>query len=272
MTSVCLLGGTGYIGKYLEEGLKERGFKVTVVSRSTNWSYEDFLEDSTNSFDVYVHLIGNSSDNFFNNSDAYLINHKSLSESLERFERDKDSKKFIFFSTLYTQIDREAKASYLSPYIQSKKVAERVMADFSSSSSKSFSVFRPAVVFKEARGLLGVLAKFWNKGLSLKLGGNVGVPLVRLDQILDSLEDSILSVQKGLEEKNLIGFADDFLSTHKKPEILGFPEPKPRVKLTMPFWILKMLASLGHSLRLPFNKYFLYKLTSYSNLMQLKDE
>jgi len=272
MTSVCLLGGTGYVGKYLEEGLKERGFRVTVVSRSTQWSYKDFLEDSTNSYDVYVHLIGNSSDNFFNNADDYIVNHQSLSESLNRFEDDKQSKKFIFFSTLYTQIDLLGQATYLSPYIQSKKVAEKIIADFSIGSSKSFSIVRPAVVFSEPRGLLGILVKLWNNGLSLKIGGDVGVPLVRLDQILNSMEEYILSVQMGLEEKNLIGFAEDFLSTHEKPETLGFSQKKPKIKITIPFWVLKMLAALGHSLKLPFNKYFLYKLKSHYNLMQLKDE
>ena len=253
---VLLTGGKGYVAAYLEEILIQKGYSVLNVSRSTDVTLQDVL-DSTESFDYYIHTAGLSSDTPFSDFEDYEKANVQLSISLiERFENDVDAKCFLFFSTLYVK----RKTLLTTPYVKSKTIVEEYIT---SRGDSRISVIRPALISSppDARGILGPLQKLANRGVLIKFPSGFHMQWVSIEtvgkQVISVLNGENANVKSGFD---LIDFNAEL--SDPKRWLKDFGLQKSGLVIPFPKWFLKLLFSLGHALKLPFNKHFYNKLTS----------
>ena len=252
---VLLTGGKGYVAVFLEEVLIQKGYSVLNVSRSTDVTLQDVL-DSTESFDYYIHTAGLSRDTPFSHFEDYEKANVQLSISLlERFENDVDAKCFLFFSTLYVK----RKTLYTTPYVQSKEIVEEYITVMGDS---RISVIRPALISSPpvARGILGPLKKLANLGVLIKFPSGFHMEWVSIEtigkQVTSLLNGKNANARGGID---LIDFNAEL--SDPKRWLKDFGLQKSGLVIPFPKWFLKLLFSLGHAMKLPFNKHFYNKLT-----------
>lgn len=251
---VLLTGGRGFVASYLERELKLNGHAVTNVSRSTENTIDVVLK-SEESFDFYIHTAGISKDSPFTELKPYLVSNVDLTKSLfSRFSNDKQAKRFIFFSSMYA-LDNTPEAT---SYARSKALAEEFLKN---TGDDRVQIIRPALIClpPQSRGILGPLQKLAQKGIWLRFPKGFGMSWVSLKTISNSIIDS-MNQDSFTHELNLVEKRADL----NNPEewLLDFNVISPKVVFKIPFFLLKITFSLGHSLKLPFNKHFLKKLQS----------
>ena len=251
---VLLTGGRGFVASYLEKELQHNGYAVTNVSRSTETSIDAILQ-SEESFDFYIHTAGNSKDSPFTELKPYLVSNVDLTKNLySRFSNDKQAKRFIFFSSIYA-LDNTPEATF---YAKSKALAEEFLKN---TSDERIQIIRPALIClpPQSRGILGPLQKLAQKGIGFRFPKGFGMSWVSLKTISDSIITS-MSQDSFTHELNLVEKRADL--NNPKEWLLDFNVISPKVVFPIPLFVLKILFTLGHTLKLPFNKHFLKKLQS----------
>lgn len=65
---IILAGGTGFVGKYLQEKFSELGYKVIIIARNThiNWKNPDEITDALEHSEIVINLAGKSVDCRYN--------------------------------------------------------------------------------------------------------------------------------------------------------------------------------------------------------------
>lgn len=251
---VLLTGGRGLVASHLEKQLQHNGYAVTNVSRSTKITIDAILE-SEEYFDFYIHTAGNSKDSPFTELKPYLVSNVDLTKNLySRFSNDKQAKRFIFFSSMYA-LDNTQEAT---SYARSKALAEDYLKN---TGDDRVQIMRPALICLPplSRGILGPLQKLAQKGIGFRFPKGFGMSWVSLITISDSIIAS-MNQNSFTHELNLVEKRADF--NNPKEWLLDFDVKSLKVVVPVPFFLLKIIFSLGHSLKLPFNKHFLKKLQS----------
>ena len=105
----------------------------------------------------------------------------------------------------------------------------------------------------------GNLQKLAQKGIWLRFPKGFGMSWVSLKTISNSIIDSMNQISF-TQELNMIDARADL----NKPEewLFDFDVNSMKLVVPLPYFLLKVLFTLGHSLKLPFNKHFLKKLES----------
>jgi len=251
---VLLTGGRGFVASYLEKELQHNGYAVTNVSRSSEITIDAILK-SEESFDFYIHTAGNSKDSPFTELKPYLVSNVDLTKNLySRFSNDKQAKRFIFFSSSYALYNTAMATSYA----RSKALAEEFLKDTGDDRAQ---IIRPAVIClpPQSRGILGPLQKLAQKGIGFRFPKGFGMSWVSLKTISDTIIASMKQDSFG-HELNLVDTRADL--NNPKEWLLDFDVSSPKVVFPIPLFTLKILFTLGHTLKLPFNKHFLKKLQS----------
>ena len=251
---VLLTGGRGFVASYLEKELQLNGYAVTNVSRSTETKIDSILK-SEESFDFYIHTAGNSKDSPFTALKPYLVSNVDLTKNLySRFSNDKQVKRFIFFSSMYA-LDNTLEAT---SYARSKALAEEFLKN---TGDDRVQIIRPALIClpPQSRGILGPLQTLAQKGIWIKFPKGFGMSWVSLKTISDSIITS-MNQDSFTHELNMVDARADL--NNPKEWLLDFNVSSPKVVFPIPLFVLKILFTLGHALKLPFNKHFLKKLQS----------
>jgi len=251
---VLLTGGRGFVATYLERELQQNGYVVTNVSRSTETTIDVILK-SEESFDFYIHTAGISKDSPFTELKPYLVSNVDLTKNLySRFSNDKQAKRFIFFSSMYA-LDNTLQAT---SYSRSKALAEEFLKN---TGDDRVQIIRPALIClpPKSRGILGPLQKLAQKGIGFRFPKGFGMSWISLKTITDSIIAS-MNQDSFTHEINMVDTIADL--NNPKEWLLDFEVKSIKVIIPIPYFLLKALFTIGHSLKLPFNKHFLKKLQS----------
>lgn len=249
---VLLTGGRGFVASYLEKELHLNGYAVTNVSRSTENTIDSILK-SEESFDFYIHTAGISKDSPFTELKPYLVSNVDLTKSLfSRFSNDIQAKRFIFFSSMYALDDTIGATSYA----RSKALAEEFLKN---TGDDRVQIIRPALIClpPQSRGILGPLQSLALKGIGLRFPNGFGMSWVSLKTISDTIVAS-MNQDSFTNELNLVDSRADL--NNPKEWLVDFDVNSLIVVFPIPLFLLKIIFTLGHFMKLPFNKHFLKKL------------
>ena len=251
---VLLTGGNGFVASRLEQFLVDKGFDVLNVSRSTSPTLFDTL-NSSESFDFYIHTAGLSKDSPFSDMEPYLQTNVELTKNVfQRFQDDGSAKRFVFFSSLYA-LDESDKAT---SYARSKSLAEKYLTEFEDS---RVQILRPSLICDgiNARGILGPLQKLSDRGIGFSFPKGFKMSWVSIETIHETVLNT-LENESYHSPLNLIDGVADLNSPNTW--IKEFQTKTPKIVLPLPRFLLASLFTLGHTIKLPFNKHFYRKLQS----------
>ena len=251
---VLLTGGRGFVASYLDKELQLNGYAVTNVSRSADTTIDEILKSEV-SFDFYIHTAGISIDSPFTELKPYLDSNVELTKNLfSSFSKDKQAKRFIFFSSMYA-LDNTLEAT---SYARSKALAEEFLKN---TSDNRVQILRPALIClpPQSRGILGPLQSLAKKGIGIRFPKGFGMSWVSLKTISETIIAS-MNQDSFTNELNMVEARADL--NNPKEWLLDFDVNSLKVVFPIPLFFLKILFALGHSLKLPFNKHFLKKLQS----------
>ncbi len=166
--TVCLLGGTGFVGRSVAADLVERGHTVKVLTRHRERNRDmlvlptltmsegdvnelGFLREQFQDADVVVNLIGILNSSGKNNFQRI---HVELAAKVAEAMQQTGVRRLLHMSALHTSKDGPSK------YLRSKGEAEEILRQSSLSHDFDLTIFRPSVIF-------GPLDSFINRFASL---------------------------------------------------------------------------------------------------------
>ena len=274
--NILITGSSGFVGKNISEYLNVGSFKLYSLDRLYNnstlfnksFTWENFYELESYSFDVIIHLAGIAHD--IKNStkpEAYYEINYGLTKRIFDFFLKSNSHKFIFFSSIKAVLDKtEIKLNEdvipnpQTPYGLSKLKAENYIIDKISNNKISF-ILRPCMIHGPGnKGNLNLLTnfikffKFW--------------PLYNFDnkRSFCSIDNLCFLLERLITNKHLhtsiFNISDDeAISTNDLVQIIANSLSIKLGVFKIPKIIIQLIASIGDFLYLPINTHKLEKLT-----------
>ncbi len=261
---VLLTGSSGFVGQNLGPFLSEHGFEASPISLRGDWQ-----QRLPEQYDAIIHLAGKAHDtkNTSAPEEYFHINTELTKQLFDQFLKS-DAQDFIYFSSVKAVADtvdgaliEETVPNPRTPYGQSKWQAEQYLNNQSLPSGKRLFILRPCMIHGPGnKGNLNLLYKVVSKGLPWPLGAFNNK---RSFLSIDNLSHVIAHI---LEDAGLTGgtynLADDeTLSTNELIKLIGEATDKKPSLCSLPRGLVRALAKLGDTLRLPLNSERLKKLT-----------
>ena len=177
ISSVCIIGGSGFVGRSIAEQACTRGYRVRVVTRSeprarrllvlptletivADPDDESSLERCFDNMDAVVNLVGILHPS---GRTSFASAHVELPRKIARASRAAGVRQFLHLSAL------GASASAPSEYLRSKAAGEAVVRE--SGGELPFTIFRPSVIFGENDRFLNLFARLARIFPVIPLGG-----------------------------------------------------------------------------------------------------
>ena len=177
ISSVCIIGGSGFVGRSIAEQACTRGYRVRVVTRSeprarsllvlptletivADPNDESSLERCFDNMDAVVNLVGILHPSA---RTSFASAHVELPRKIARAARAAGVRQFLHLSAL------GASASAPSEYLRSKAAGEAVVRE--SGGELPFTIFRPSVIFGENDRFLNLFARLARIFPVIPLGG-----------------------------------------------------------------------------------------------------
>lgn len=282
-TSINLLlsGASGFIGTALNNFLNNKGnyaiqelVRSNVAKKSNSIHWDELSQASTNA-KVFIHLAGKAQDlKQGAKAEIYTQVNTNLSIALFQFFLDSAAEKFIFMSSVKAAAD-ELKETLLeempckpkSPYGISKLAAEEALTKMlinwnkqHPERPKQLFILRPCMVHGPGnKGNLNALYTLMQKGIPYPLGA------FHNKRSFLSIEN-LCFVMKEMIDRDLPGgifqVADDEpISTNELIQLMAESQGKKPKIWFIPAPLIRILASIGDWLKLPFNTERLAKLT-----------
>ena len=175
INDVCVLGGTGFVGRRVCNELVARGFRVTVPTRNRERAKNlitlptadvmtadvhdpETLRRLIGSSDAVINLIGVLHDG--RGKASFQTAHVDFARAVVETCRQTGIRRLLHMSAL------NADAKGPSAYLRSKGEAERIVRD----SGLDFTIFRPSVIFGREDRFLNLFAKLQRSFPVLLLG------------------------------------------------------------------------------------------------------
>jgi nucleoside-diphosphate-sugar epimerase len=186
--NILITGVTGFLGTNLVSSLtKLPGTRIFGHSRNSNEAAKKFSADDVtlikdcdleslkqNNIDIIIHLAGIAHDlsNQYQPEDYFRVNNIATRELFNSFLRS-NAEKFIFLSSIKAAVDianepvtEDVPCNPVTPYGQSKLMAEQFMQAQTMPHGKRFFILRPCMIHgKGNKGNLNVLFKFVKRGI-----------------------------------------------------------------------------------------------------------
>lgn len=279
--NVVITGVRGFVGRNLKEYLIDHSeFDLTGASRnklaltelqdelSNICSYNE-IYDGTYNFDAYVHLAGKviSTSKKGDDGDFFKINFEQTKNIFDRFVADKDSKKFIFISTIHVVaenpqrvIDESFEPRPYTEYGKSKYLAEKYIEE-NCPPDKKYYILRPSMIHGPGnQGNLNLLYGLVSRGLPYPVGA------VDNKRSFVSIENLCFIIKKIIEkdiDSGLYNVSDDEpTSTHNLVHLIANKTNRKAKLLHININYLRWLSKIGNVLPFPLNDYRLQKLTN----------
>jgi NADH dehydrogenase len=177
ISSVCILGGSGFVGRSVAEQASNRGLRVRVVTRSeprardllvlpmvetmvADPNDEKALARSLDNMDAVVNLVGILHPS---GRATFASEHVELPRKIVRACRVAGVRQFVQMSAL------GASASAPSEYLRSKAAGEEAVR--AGGAELPFTIFRPSVIFGEHDRFLNLFATMARMFPAIPLGG-----------------------------------------------------------------------------------------------------
>ena len=177
ISSVCIIGGSGFVGRSIAEQASTRGYRVRVVTRSAprarrllvlptletlvaDPNDEKSLARCLDNMDAVVNLVGILHPGARASFDSA---HVELPRKIARACRAAGVRQFLHMSAL------GASPTAPSEYLRSKAAGEAAVRE--SGGELPFTIFRPSVIFGESDRFLNLFARLARMFPVIPLGG-----------------------------------------------------------------------------------------------------
>ncbi|WP_257659153.1 NAD-dependent epimerase/dehydratase family protein [Parapedobacter lycopersici] len=261
---IILTGSSGFVGQNLQPFLAENGFEIIRLSLRDEW--EQNLHTQCNAI---IHLAGKAHDtkNTSAAQEYFEINTGLTKQLFERFLQS-NARDFIYFSsvkaavdTIVGVLDEGVVSCPQTPYGQSKWQAEQYLNSQLLPAAKRLFIFRPCMIHGPGnKGNLNLLYNVVSKGIPY--------PLAAFENKRSFLSIGNLQfiIKRILKNPDIPGgtynLADDqTLSTNELIKLIGEAKGKKAILWKIPSDLIRSVAKLGDSLKLPLNSERLKKLT-----------
>ena len=257
--SIYLTGASGFVGKNITEFFKDT---KTIVKATRNTSIE-FEEQ------VVIHLAGKAHDlkNVSSSDEYYKVNTELTKEIFDAFLTS-EAKVFITLSSVKAVADEvdgelmeDVTPNPITHYGKSKLLAEQYILSHPIPDGKRVYVLRPCMIHGPGnKGNLNLLYSLVSKGFPWPLG------LFKNSRSYLSIENLCFIIKELIEREDILSgvynVADDVpLSTNEVIKMIAQSKGKKARILNLSKNLIKVLASVGDSLKLPLNSENLQKLT-----------
>jgi len=270
--NLIISGASGFVGQNLLPFLETKNWNVIPLSRkrenTISLDYNNLTVNDFNSAYAFIHLAGKAHDlkKISNDEEYYEVNTELTKQLFDLF-LESDTKVFIYFSSVKAVADEVEGVltedhSYEpgTVYGKSKALAEQYLLAKNLPFNKKLYILRPCMIHGPGnKGNLNLLYKVVSKGIPYPLGAfdnkRSFVSINTIAQVIDKLLDR-------LPDSNVFNLADDYgISTNDLIRVMALAiNKKPKV-LSVNNSFVRFIAGVGTSLRLPFNKERLQKLT-----------
>ena len=269
---VIISGASGFVGQNLVPYLETKNWNITPLSRkrenSISLDYNNLSVNDFNSAHAFIHLAGKAHDlkKTSNDEEYYEVN-TELTKKLFKLFLESNAKVFIYFSSVKAVADVvEGVLTENHPYEpgtvygKSKALAEQYLLSKNLPLNKKLYILRPCMIHGPGnKGNLNLLYNVVSKGMPYPLGAfdnkRSFVSIATLTQVVNMLLNR-------LPDSDVFNLADDYaISTNDLIRVIALAiNRKPKV-LSVHNFLVRFIAEVGTSLRLPFNKERLQKLT-----------
>lgn len=262
---VLVTGGSGFVGKNLNEYLKDKNIEISNISlREDNW-----INRVGNDYTALIHLAGKAHDTANSSSpDEYFKINRNLSITLFDYFLKSEIRDFFYFSSVKAVADtveniltEEKVGQPLTPYGKSKLEAEEYMLSKFLPAGKRLFIIRPCMIHGPGnKGNLNLLFNIVKSNIPWPLGefenkrsflsiDNLNYLLFNM-LINNRLASGVynFSDDKPLSTNELVSLMSNIL--HKKGKIWKLNKR-----------LIELIAKLGDRLSLPLNSERLKKLT-----------
>ncbi|WP_124980820.1 NAD-dependent epimerase/dehydratase family protein [Nonlabens xiamenensis] len=271
MNRIIVSGATGFVGVNLVPYLNQSGCQVEVLSRSTdaNLAYKNLESKDLSKYNSFIHLAGKAHDleKTSNHEDYFKVNFELTRDLFELF-LDSECQKFIFFSSTKAVADTVNEVlteshdyNPLTPYGQSKAMAEKYLLSQKIPSDKSVYILRPCMIHGPGnKGNLNLLYNLVDKGIPYPFGKYHNS---RSYLSIDNLCFLIDQIIKGQNlPSGVYNLADDqSISTNEVVGLIGQTLGKNARIFNVPKFLIGAIAKLGDIMPLPIDSEKKKKLT-----------
>ena len=268
INKVLISGATGFVGKNLVPFLGSNNYNVTALSRKGDVNYYNVETDYISSFLAFIHLAGKAHDlkNTSLDDEYYEVNTELTKKLFNQF-LESNCKIFVYFSSVKAVADNidgvlEEDHSYKpgTVYGKSKALAEQYLLSKNIPDDKRLYILRPCMIHGPGnKGNLNLLYKVVSKGIPYPLASFKNRrSFVNINTVNKVISELLIRTP----DSDIFNIADDeAISTNELIKVMATAiDRKPRLVSINPN-LIKIIASAGSFLKLPFNKERLQKLT-----------
>lgn len=263
--NVIITGASGFVGKNLQNYLKEKRYDVIQLSlRNEVWP--SYVEKEANAI---IHLAGKAHDTAnASTEEVYFKVNRDLTIQLFDLFLKSDVRDFVYFSSVKAVADTVKEVLYeditatpFTPYGKSKLEAEEYLLNRKLPAGKRLFIIRPCMIHGPGnKGNLNLLYKVVEKGIPWPLAAfHNQRSFLSIDNLNYLIEQMILNTEI---PSGIYNFADDeALSTNELVELISQTLSKKPKFWNIPAGLIKGGAKVGDVLPLPLNSERLKKLT-----------
>jgi nucleoside-diphosphate-sugar epimerase len=257
--SIYLIGASGFVGKNIIEFFRYTK-KIVKVTRNSSISIEE---------KVVIHLAGKAHDlkNVSSFNEYYKVNTELTKKIFDAFLTS-EAKVFITLSSVKAVADKvngelteDITPNPLTHYGKSKLLAEQYILSQPIPDGKRVYILRPCMIHGPGnKGNLNLLYSLVSKGLPWPLG------LFENSRSYLSIENLCFIIKELIDREDIpcgvYNVADDLpISTNEVIKMIAESKGKKAKILNLSKYLIKKLARIGDSLKLPLNSERLQKLT-----------
>jgi len=271
-SKILITGVTGFVGTNLTLYLNSLGYATMGINRNPKStkeiSYNSLSKEIWDTSFAMVHLAGKAHDlkKTSNESEYFEVNTELTKKLFQQF-LESECSIFIYMSSVKAVADKVAKiltedvdSKPITVYGKSKLAAEQYLLEKKLPKGKKLYILRPCMIHGPGnKGNLNLLYKLVSKGIPYPLGAFKNK---RSFLSIENLNFIILELLKQKPASGIYNVADDkALATTDLIKLISESlDKKPRI-ISVNAKIIKVLASFGSILKLPFSKEKLQKLT-----------
>ena len=272
MTKILISGITGFVGTNLEKYLLSYlpDIEISGITRSIAYNNSVNMSDldSTNGYDVVIHLAGKAHDfKKVSKPEEYYEVNTMLTKKLYDLFILSDSKKFIFISSVKAVKDsvdeiltEDNIPNPQTHYGKSKLLAEQYIQEQDLPNEKSYYILRPCMIHGRGnKGNLNLLYQFVNKGIPYPLGA------FKNQRSFLSVDNLCFIVKELIQQPINSGIYnvsdDESISTTELVSIISNACNKKTKIWNLPIILILSMGKIGDFFKLPFDTEKLNKLT-----------